>query len=339
MRGITQIMTEIFVTGATGFIGSNLVRRLVDEGNEVTALLRKGSDHPYLSDLDIKMVGGDITDFKSVKRGMNGCAHVYHLAAAISFSKYDFDRLYNVNVIGTRNVMNAAIEAGVERLIHTSACAAIGVSDNGDVILNENSKTEIPLDNVYGYTKRLAEDEVLNACKKGLNGVIVNPCTVYGQGDRKLNSGFLIKNIYHNRFQIAPPGGTSVVSADDVVTGHLLAMERGVVGDRYILSERNMEYIDIFNRIASIVNGRRIRHKLPSFFYYPSVLFAISLECGLDLINKRSWLITPQIVSELFKFKYFSSEKAKKELKWKPEVNFETAIRKAFNYYKEKNLI
>lgn len=333
---------KIFVTGATGFVGSNLVKRLADNGNEVTILARQKSDHPFLSDLNVKKIIGDITNIESVKKGMEGCDFVYHVAAFISFNKYDFDKLYSVNVLGTKNVVIAALESDVKKLVYTSAGATIGISENKNILLDENSSDSYMDNNdVYAQTKKLAEAEVLEACKKGLNAVIVNPATVYGQGDKSLNSGSgsIIKDIYYNRVKMAPPGGTSVVSIDDVVEGHLLAMEKGKSGERYILSNKNLEYIDLFNMIATVVEAKKIKIKIPYIFHYPAFLSALLLEKSLNLFNKRSWLLTPQIVSSTFRFKYFKSIKARTELGWTPAVDFKTAVKKAFDYYKSEKLI
>lgn len=329
---------KIFVTGATGFIGSNLVKRLVNNENEVTILVRPDSEHPLISSLNIKEVTGDITDVESIKKGMQNCDYVYHVAAFISFNKYDYDKLYPINVLGTRNVVDAALELGIQKLVHTSATATIGISKSKNILLDESSSC-ICENDVYAQTKRLAELEVLQACKKGLNAVIVNPSTVYGQGDRSLNSGMIIKNIYNSRVKVAPPGGTSVVSVDDVVEGHILAMEKGKSGERYILSDENLEYIDLFNRIARAINAKEVKIKIPLALHYPAFLSALIMEKGLNLLNIRPWLLTPQIISSAFKYRYFSSAKARKELGWKPEVNFETAVKNALEFYRSENFL
>lgn len=324
---------KIFVTGATGFLGSNLTKRLVQEGDEVKILIHKKELHPLLLGLGMREVRGDINDFSLLEEAMSGCDFVYHCAAFVSFSQRDYDKLFAVNVEGTKNVVNAALECGVKKLVYTSACAVFGITKN-PTLLDESSFLEVNNGNPYAYSKRLAEKEILKACEKGLDAVIVNPSTIYGQGDTTLNSGLLIKLIYQNRLKFAPPGGTSVVSVDDVVEGHLLAMEKGKKGERYILSNEKFTYFDLFNVIAEVVGTKRIRFKVPSFSFYPAILSAKIMEKWFS-----SPLINLQILKELSHFKYFNSTKARNELGWNPKVDFKTAVARAFEFYKSQKLL
>lgn len=325
---------RVFITGANGFIGANLARKLVSEGYDAIALLRH-SNHPFIENIPIKKVLGDVTDKSSIENGLKGCDYVYHCAAKISFNRYDYKDLYNVNVLGTRNLLDIALKFNIERFIYISACAVFGYSKNREEIKDENSDYKVPPNNVYAYTKKLAEDSVKKFCSKGLNAVIANPSTVYGEGDLKLNSGSLIKAIYGNRLKLAPPGGTSVISIDDLLNGLLLLMGKGCVGKNYIFANENIEYIDLFNKIASIVGAREIRFKIPRNFYYP----AAGVARVFEVINRDSTIITSQIVKELFRYKYYSSNRAKKELGWEPKVGINDAIRDAFKFYKANGLL
>ncbi len=247
---------KVFITGGTGFIGSNLIRSLVKEGEDVVILSRKNSSHPLLEGIAVEKKMGDITNPKSLSDGMQECDKVYHLCASISFNQSDYDRLYQINVEGTKNILKASIKAGVEKFVHVSACATIGISDDPLIILDEDSKYDVrDFSNPYAQTKRFAELEVLKAVDEGLDAVILNPATVYGRGDKTLNSGILIKNIASNRIFFAPSGGTSWISVDDVVEGLILGMEKGNAGERYILSNESILYSELFNRIAMAVGS------------------------------------------------------------------------------------
>jgi len=327
---------KIFITGASGFIGSNLIRKLVKQGNKVTVLLKKTSYHPFLKNLKIKKVYGDITDYNSIIKAMKDCDFIYHLAALISYNKPDTKNMFNVNVIGTRNIMNAALKSKIKKVVHVSACAAIGYNKKP---VNENFKFPKKYKKVaYMHTKYLAEKEALKAFKKGLNVVIVNPCTIFGQGDKTLNSGSVIKNIKEGKLFAAPPGGTAVVSVDDVVDGILLAMKRGKPSERYILSNENIPYIKLFNIIAKELGVKKITKQLPKFSYYILLPLISIIETISIILNKKIKLST-QIINFSFKYRYFDSTKARKELNWKPKVNIQEAIKKAIQFYKKENLI
>lgn len=330
---------SIFITGATGFIGANLTKRLVLDGYNLVILIRKDSSHPFLDGLKIRRVIGDITDKASVKKGLEGCSYVFHCAAKISFNRYDYELLYRTNVEGTKNMLEAAYESGIEMFVHISSCAVLGYSSNKTQIIDEGSTYKVPKDSVYAYTKKLAEEEVKRFCQMGLRATITNPCTVYGQGDKTLNSGFLIKSIYHNSLKVAPPGGTSFISVNDVIEGLILLIEKGRNGERYIFAAENLEYIDLFNKIAEVLKVKKVKYKLPNFLYYPAVSSAKGLEMLFNIFNKRPTLLTSQIIKETFGYKYFSSKKARQELGWQPRVEIGDAVKKAFEFYQKEGLI
>lgn len=332
-------MNRILVTGATGFIGTNLVRRLVELGNDVTILTRKNSDCSCFSNLNIKKIVGDILDIESVKSATKDCEFVYHLAALISFNRRDFNDLFNINVIGTKNVINSSLEFSIKKFVYISACAVFGVSDNKNKKLNEETVYNLTKNDAYAYTKKLAEQEVIKGAEKGLNAVIVNSATVYGKGDKHLNSGFVIKLIYSNKFLIVPPGGTSVVSIDDVVDGCILAMEKGIKGEKYILSNEMMEFTELYRIIANCLGKKIYISKLPEFLYYPSIIAVEILEKILELTGKSLLQITPEMIKSTFGFKYYDSYKAKEKLGWRPKVSFPIAVKQALDYYLKNKLI
>lgn len=329
-------MPKIFVTGASGFVGSNLVRKLVKQGNLVTVLLRKSSSHPFLKNLEIKKTYGDITDYNSIVKAMKDCDYVIHSAAFISFNRADAKKMHQVNITGTKNIIKAALKLKVKKVVYVSACAAVGYSKK---IVNENFNFPKKYKKIaYMHTKHLAEKEAFKASKKGLNITIVNPCTIFGQGDITLNTGSIIKNIKNRRLCAATSGGTAVVSVDDVVDGISSAMKYGKAGQRYILSNENISYIKLFNIIAKELKVNKINKQLPILSYYILYPLVSIIETIAILFNKRLKLNT-QVLDFSFKYRYFDSTKAKKELKWKPKVSIQHAVKKAIGFYKKEKLI
>jgi len=329
---------RVFVTGASGFIGSNLVRRLVDEGHDVVALMRRHSHHPLLDGVEFERVTGDLLEKESFEKALDGCDVVFHCAAVISFSRYTLSKAYPVNVDGTRNVLEAALKAGVRRFVFTSACATIGISRTPDVILDESSEWVPPESWVYAYTKYVSEREVLSYSEKGLETIALNPSAVYGQGDHALNTGLAIKQIYKNRMLASPPGGTSYVSINDLIDAHILAMEKGKPGERYILVKENLRYIDLFNRIAQALHSKIIRFVLPPTAHYPLYYSMMTAESLLHFFGLRELPISSHILDELFMFKYYSGKKAEKELGWRPREDLETAVVDAMEYYRKQKM-
>jgi dihydroflavonol-4-reductase len=184
------------------------------------------------------------------------------------------------------------------------------------------------------YSKKRGEDEVLKAHKKGLNVVIVNPSTIIGAGDEKMNSGVVFRNILINKIKAAPPGGNSIVSVSDAVEGHLLAMKKGKSGERYILNTENINFLEMFNVMAEELGAKKIKKRLHKHLYFPLAFVAWMLE----KLNKNSKL-TPQLLFFSFKHRYFDSRKAKHELGWLPKQGFRDAVKDAIIYYKDRGLI
>ncbi|MFH1996306.1 MAG: NAD-dependent epimerase/dehydratase family protein [Candidatus Omnitrophota bacterium] len=325
---------QIFITGASGFIGSSLTKKLAEKGHKVVALSRKGSTHPFLDNIPISRVIGDITEMDSLEKGMRGCDLLYHCAAKISFNRHEYKSIYQTNVEGTRNVIDSASRSGIKRVVFVSACAVFGFSGKRREDRDEKSLPPLRPRNVYAYTKKLAEEIVLEYCAKGHDAVIANPCTVYGQGDLRLNSGTLIKAVYNSSMKYAPPGGTSVVSVDDLIDGLILLSRDGAPGERYIFANEKLEFIDLINRIAKVSGARFVSKRIPRLLKMPAVLTASCIE----LFKKDSIFISSQIVKELFGYKYYSSKKARAELGWDPKVNIEQAVLKAISFYKANGL-
>jgi dihydroflavonol-4-reductase len=329
-------MANVFVTGASGFIGRNLLERLVLEGDNVYTLTRRPVEHINKGVINII---GDIMEPESFISAVEECDVIYHCAAYISFLKKYLQKSLDVNVRGTTNILETAHSTRAKKVVHLSACAVLGFSADKNKIIDETAEPEIREDNVYAFSKKLAEEEVQKYVRKGLDVSIANISTVYGQGDRKLNSGAIIKSIYEGKMRLVPPGGTSFISVDDLVNGLILLSERGEPGERYILCTENMEYKVLARRIARALGIKEPRFTLPGFSFYPALLAVKGIELFSGVTGKELNLMTAQILKETYGYKYFSSEKAKKKLGWQPIVTLEDAVRKAFKFYKDEHLI
>jgi nucleoside-diphosphate-sugar epimerase len=230
------------VTGATGHAGANLVRALVARGEQVRVTVRERDDLRPLVGLPVEQVTADLRDRAAIDAAMRGVKRVYHLAAAVSLRRADLQQLFDVNVLGTRKVVEAALANGVERLVHCSSLGAIGRNPGG---VSDESFTINPFETCLDYecTKAHAEHEVLRAVLNGLDAVIVNPSGMVGPWDFAPSSvGQTILDFANGKLTSYVDGAFDFVAMRDVVDGHLAAMERGRKGERYILSS---EYLSI----------------------------------------------------------------------------------------------
>jgi len=245
-----------FVTGGTGFVGSNLVAALTNRGIGARVLRRPTSSMAGLDGLECEICVGDVLDsVDTLAAAMAGCTWVFHTAAISDYWRYrGRNRLYRTNVEGTRNVLAAAIRAGVERLVFTSSIAALGVPAPGRQ-LNEADRFNLrPRRFPYGHSKHLAECELHRAVAAGLPAVTVNPAVVIGPRDVNRISSAMIVEAARGRLRVAAPGGTNFVAAADVVQGHIAAAERGRLGERYILAGENLSFRDAFATVCDTVN-------------------------------------------------------------------------------------
>ena len=305
-------------------LGSALALKLIQGGHDVRILVHR-TRHPRLEGLGLETAQGDLLDPPSLERAMEGCSTCFHTAGLVSYARADDDNLYRVNVLGTRNVLKAARNAGIERLIHTSSTAAVGASDSPERILDETSPFHPQWERVpYMGTKRLAEDAVRAAVISGLEAVIVNPSTIYGNGDINQNTSRVIHSVKEGKLAAVPSGGSGWVGLDDVVLGHLLAAEKGRSAERYILSSENLNHFETLNRMALAVGGRGPRWTLPSVWAGP----VLAAAWGLSLIRSRA-AFSPAFARVAFRYRYFSSAKAHLELGWNPRQTLEEAVAQA----------
>jgi dihydroflavonol-4-reductase len=256
---------DILVTGSTGFVGSHLCRALVAQGHRVRAFHRATSSLVGLAGLDVEHFQGDLTHPESLAPAMQGAEAVFHVAAMLGAAS-DPRLMQAVTVAGTQAVMQAALQAGVRRVVHTSSVAALGVPESAAPALLDEHHTwnYVPERWPYGYAKYLAELEVQKAVARGLAAVIVNPGFILGGGDVYRQSSSLVAAVAEGRVPVSIPGGLNVVHIDDVVAGHLAALERGCPGERYILGGQNMTHTHLLELAAQITGARPPAVQLPA---------------------------------------------------------------------------
>ncbi|MGL5033142.1 MAG: NAD-dependent epimerase/dehydratase family protein, partial [Microcystaceae cyanobacterium] len=231
--------TVFFVTGGSGFIGANLIRLLLSEGHQVRALVRSQSSRNNLKDLNVELVEGDLTD-PNLTEKMRGCQGLFHVAAHYSLWQKDQDQLYKSNVLGTRNILDCAKQAGIERTVYTSSVAAIGVKKGGESADESYQSPVEKLIGAYKKSKYWAEQEAIKAVQNGQNIVIVNPSTPIGPWDIKPTpTGDIILRFLRRQMPAYVNTGLNLIDVRDVAKGHLLAWEKGNIGDRYILGNEN----------------------------------------------------------------------------------------------------
>lgn len=305
------------VTGATGFVGAAVARALIREGWDVRALARKGSDRRNLQPLPLEVIEGDLNERASLDRAIDRCQGLFHVAADYRLGALDPRQLYQTNVEGTRNILDAARQAGVGRIVYTSSVATVGIPKDGSP---GNEDTPVSVDDMIGHYKRskfLAEQVVREAARSGLPVVIVNPSTPIGPGDIKPTpTGRMVLDAAAGRMPAYVDTGLNVVHVDDVAAGHLLAFQRGQPGQRYILGGQDMTLREILVEIARIVGRQPPRVRLPT-----SVVFPIA--CVAEVIARvtgRPGRITVESVRMARKRMFFSSDKAARELgyQWRP---------------------
>ena len=330
--GMGENQSRILVTGATGFIGSNLVKKLYGGKNEIT-IFAGNTNHQFLDDFKIKRVQGDVRDYETVLKTVKGSDYVYHLAACSLNTPKDKEEIFGVNVLGTENVMRACLASNVKKVVHVSSSSALGFSKNEKRKLNEKDYLDFK-DQLYGQSKKMGEDKVKEFVAKGLNATIVLPSYVIGAGEIDQARFGLFKSIARGRIKFAYPGGGGTVAVEDLVEGLILAMKRGRAGERYILSNENASYLDRCNLIASIMKKPKIRIKLPGITYYPMCLLGAILQIAL-----KNPPITTETIRWSYNFRYYDSSKARQELGWQPKISLEQSFRNAIEYYKKRGVL
>jgi len=259
------------VTGGTGFVGAAVVRSALAAGHRVRVLVRPSSDRRNLEGLGVEIHEGDLLDPPSLAGALKGCRHLFHVAAEYRLWHPRPQTLFAVNIEGTLNALEAARAAGVERVVYTSSVATLGLRSDGEPADEDTPLDEAQVIGPYKRSKFLAEREALGfAATHGLDLVVVNPSTPVGPGDRKPTpTGRMVLDAAAGRTPAYVDTGLNLVHVDDVARGHLLALERGQTGRRYVLGGRNMTLEEILAEIAAITGRPPPRFKLDPMWLLP----------------------------------------------------------------------
>ena len=304
---------QVLVTGATGFVGSAVARLLLERGETVRALARAGSDRSNIDDLAVEVAVGDLRDEASLRQAMAGCDALYHVAADYRIWAPNVAELYEVNVEGSERLMRVAAEAGVGRIVYTSSVATLGVPPGGGP---GDEDTPVGLGDMVGHYKRskfLAEEAVRRLHRdEGLPVVIVNPSTPVGPRDIKPTpTGRVIVEAAAGRMPAYVDTGLNIVHVDDVAAGHLLAFDKGRVGERYVLGGHDMTLAEILGAVARITGGKAPRLRLPRPLIFP---VAVVAEAWARLTGGGEPMVTVDGLKMAKKLMFFSSAKAEREL-------------------------
>jgi dihydroflavonol-4-reductase len=318
-----------FVTGATGFIGANLVRLLLQEGYEVRALVRPSSRLDNLQGLEVELVKGDLNDL-DLWQQMVGCQVLFHVAAHYSLWQADREQLYHHNVLGTRNVLAAARKASIERTVYTSSVAAIGVGATGEIV---DETHQSPLEELVGHYKKskyLAEQEAVQAVQVGQDVVIVNPTTPIGPWDIKPTptGGDIIVRFLRRQMPFYLDTGLNFIDVRDVARGHLLALERGKVGDRYILGHQNLTLKELLDQLAQLTSLKAPQSSVPAWL--PFSVAWIDERILVPLGKPPS--VPLDGVRMAHQLMYYDASKAVRELGL-PQSSIMTALKDAVDWF------
>ena len=324
----------VLVTGASGFVGSAVARALLAAGQPVRALVRPGSARGLPDDLALEPAVGDLDDPPSLARAVSGCRALFHVAADYRLWVPEPAAMYRANVEGTRALLIAAAEAGVARIVYTSSVATLGLRADGRPA---DETTPAALDDMIGHYKRskyLAEQAVRGLIlEHGVPAVIVNPSAPIGPRDaRPTPTGRMVLEAARGRMPAYVDTGLNVVHVDDVAAGHLLAFERGAIGERYILGGEDLTLGEILRLIAGLVGRRPPRVRLPAAALLPVAVIA---EAIARVRRSGDPLVTLDGVRMARKRMYFSSAKAERALGYRARPA-EAALRDAIAWYRAR---
>ena len=321
---------KALVTGGTGFLGANLVDGLAAAGYTARILRRQSSRLEALEGLHYEEAFGDILDRESLVRAMEGCDWVFHVAAVSDYWRQGVEWLYRVNVEGTKQVLQAAQAAGVQRLVHTSSVIALGVPARGELADESLDFNISPGRFRYGHSKHLAEQEVQRAVQEGLEAVIVNPSLILGPRDLNKISGSIVIEVKRGLLRFYLPGGANYVAVEDVVAGHIAAAERGRVGERYILGGENLRHREVIDTIVEVTDGPRPLFSFPRWAIEPT---ALAVSVARRFLGNRVPANADQVRMSGIDL-YFRPDKAIRELNL-PQTPFRTAVERAYNWFRE----
>ena len=307
---------KALITGATGFVGSALLRLLVKQDYDLQVLKRPGANTHNLFDFDIKVIEGDLQNIESLESAVDSCEQVFHVAADYRLWVPRPQEIYQNNVVGTENLMEEALNSEIEKIVYTSSVAVLGKPINGD-IANEN--TPVNVSQMIGHYKKskfLAEEKVKELYKtRKLPVVIVNPAAPVGPRDIKPTpTGKMVLDAAMKKIPAYLDTGLNIVHVDDVAKGHMQAFNKGKLGERYILGGENLTLKEMLEIISILCGNKPPKIRLPRKPLYP---IGYVFEIFARLFNIKNPMLTVDMIRMAEKKMFFSSEKAKKELNYK----------------------
>lgn len=319
------------VTGATGFIGANIVRALLDSGETVRVLVRRGSPTRNIDGLPVDIAYGDLRDVVSLQSALQGCQTLYHAAADYRLWTPQVDEVYAINVDGTVNLFRAALECGLQRVVYTSSVATLAASADGTPV---DETHPLPLEAAVGHYKRskiLAEKQAMQLCEQGLPLVVVHPSAPVGPWDMKPTpTGKIVVDFLRGKMPAYLDTGLNVVDVRDVAQGHLLAARHGKIGERYILGHCNLSLRAILEQLAEVSGRRAPRVRIP----YGIALAAGYVSEGLATLTRRPPAV-PLVGVRLARYPmYFTAQKAVRELGL-PQSPIREALRQSVQWFRE----
>lgn len=324
---------KIFITGATGFIGQHLANILAREGNEVNALVRRKNVPDLIKHSNIHLHEGNLLDEGSIQKAIEGCEQVYHLAGYARAWNKDINTFYNVNVTGTKNILDAAKAASVKKVVAASTAGVFPPAKNGQPV-DETAIKQTAIYTEYERTKNLGEELCRQYAANGLPVVIINPTKVFGPGpvDESNSATLMIRDYIRGKWKVIPGNGKGVmdyVYVDDVAEGFKKAMEKGDPGEQYILGGNNVSYDDFFGTVKRMENVKHAIFKIP----VPVIMTIATLESAKAKLLGLKPLITPEWVKKIPYSWAKTSAKAKAELDYNAR-SFEQSVSDTINWLK-----
>ena len=325
---------QAFVTGGTGFIGANLVRLLLQEGHRVRALVRPSSRLDNLQGLNLDIVQGDLND-PNLWQQMQGCDCLFHVAAHYSLWQRDRAQLHHTNVLGTRNILAAARKASIQRTVYTSSVAAIGTAQPSEAVTEAHQS---PLEQLIGHYKQskfLAEQEANRATQTGQHIVIVNPTSPIGPWDLKPTpTGDILLRFLRRQMPFYVKTGLNFIDVRDVAQGHLLALERGQPGQRYILGHQNLTLKTLLDQLAELTGLDAPQRSIPTLFPWMAAWVDERILAPLG----KPPAIPLDGVRMSAKAMYYDATKAVQELGL-PQTPLSIALKDAITWFIQRNYV
>jgi nucleoside-diphosphate-sugar epimerase len=328
------LQKRIFVTGGTGFLGAYIIKKLIEDGYQVKALRRSKKLPDFISKEifdKVEWIDGDILDVVSLEDGMTDSDIVIHSAGVVSFQKKNREIMYKVNVEGTANVVNIALEKGIKRFVHISSIAALGRKSDGGHVDEEKKWEDNKINTHYSKSKYRAELEVWRGMSEGLNAVILNPSTILGFGDWHSGSSGIFRNVY-NEFKWYSPGLNGFVDVEDVARATIMLMESDITEERFIINSDNWHFKKLMHTMSESFGTKKAsRQTTPAI-----VAVAWRLEKIKSFFTGKSPLLTRESAKVAHSMTYFDNAKFLRTFPQFQYTSLEDSIRHACSQYAAK---